>query len=275
MSSHRPPPDPLAGPRDKVARAREHLDTLEAAINQFLASKPYGTPHEFDAKSGLYLFKLEVRRDFPIRWGIIVGELLYDLRSALDQLLFQLFPGGRPKQPIFPIYDDEIDYLFHSRRVLKGIAPEAQDLIQAFQPYHAGDGAQDHTLFVLNAVRNADTHRVVHASYATTADEQPDIDVVFTDESPDGGAEVIYKPNVPLKDGAVTLRVRLIPATPEGDEPEVEVKGGIPIDVTFAERRLRLKDLRHMTDAVLDVIDLLAPHVPERTPPKKPRRRRT
>lgn len=43
------------------------------------------------------------------------------------------------------------------------------------------------------------------------------------------------------------------------------------MDITFTERRLRLEDLRHMAEAVLDVIDLLAPHVPERktTKPKK------
>lgn len=223
------PADPLAGPREKVARAREHLDALEANISEFLDSKPYDTPFEFDAKSGFYVFKLKVLKEgFPIRWPVIVGEAVYNLRSALDQLLWQLYPGGRPKNPLFPIYDDEIDFLYHSRRLLKAIDPAAQQLIKEFQPYHAGEEAQNHTLFVLNHIGNTDKHRYVHPSYANTANHPADLAAVFTEASPDGMAEVRFYPGVPLKDGAVVARVRLFPATPEADEPEVKMEGSSP-----------------------------------------------
>src|SRR4051794_31335886 len=78
----------------KVARAVEHLNALNAAADGFFKDKTEtfvrlrGEPNSQRTK---YVFRIEAVEDFPrIEWGIMIGDAVHCLRSALDQLVYGL-----------------------------------------------------------------------------------------------------------------------------------------------------------------------------------------
>ena len=70
--------------------------------------------------------------DFPIR----IGEIAYNLRSALDHLVYALVIDNDEepsKQNEFPIFNEEADYWREAPRKLKGVAGDRSDLVESFQ----------------------------------------------------------------------------------------------------------------------------------------------
>src|SRR5215218_6041340 len=94
---------PLDGPRAKLARAHEHLVALRAAIDEYLAARPFATPNERDEASGDYVFRLVVQQPLPLRLGVMVGDFAHNARSALDHLVYLLSEGAYPRTSQFPI----------------------------------------------------------------------------------------------------------------------------------------------------------------------------
>jgi hypothetical protein len=237
---------------------------LESELRAYLRSKPYRTPHEFDAKRGCYVFRLEVINPPPLRLSTIVGDLVHNTRSALDHLVWQLVltNGGSPgHHTAFPIYTSQTNFVRNvlpnpKRRgesPLDGVSAEGHQMIDAMQPYHRSNQADLHPLAILSQADNIDKHRLLNHGYARSANEPPNLEAVFTEASPDGGAQVIYPANVALEDGAEVLYVQLID-TGEG-EPDLKIEGGLPVEITFGERRLLPTDLAGLCDVVEDIVE--------------------
>src|SRR5689334_16234875 len=101
---------PLDGARAKIVRAGDHLEALKAESLRFSDEQSYEFPIELDEKTGEQIVSLRSKRqpplDAPIHLGIVVGDALHNLRSALDHLVWQLAvigtgPGERNQFPIF------------------------------------------------------------------------------------------------------------------------------------------------------------------------------
>ena len=103
-----------------------------------------------------------------LRWGVIVGEIVHDLRSALDHLVWQLVEigDGRPDHDhSFPLYNrEESSDSFRARACrhatqrakhgpLFGVPEAAVPVIEACQPYHGADAL---LLEVLHDLWNTD-----------------------------------------------------------------------------------------------------------------------
>ena len=79
----------------------------------------------------------------PMVWSVIVGEILHNLRSALDHLVWQLViangetPGRRNE---FPITEDADKWEVAKERALKGVSNTCVAKIGALQPYTGGMG---------------------------------------------------------------------------------------------------------------------------------------
>ena len=96
-----------------------------------------------------------VPMDFPIR----VGEIAYNLRSALDHLVYALVLDNDEepsKQSEFPIFNEEAAYQREAPRRLKGVLRDRSGLIEAFQPFRGGIGRH---LWMLHLICNIDKHR--------------------------------------------------------------------------------------------------------------------
>jgi hypothetical protein len=255
----------LDGPRAKLARAAEHLGALRAAIDEYLAAGPYRTPHEYDAPSGEYVFRLVGDQPLPLRLGIIVGDFAHNARSALDHLVYALSNGAYPRSSQFPIALTERDYRDQARRRLRGVAADARAAIELVPPVRHQPDARLHPLAALDELSNVDKHRLIHPTYATSADERPDVTVEFLEGPEESHAEVIYRASVPLADGAVVLRLRLHP--PGAQEPNVVVKGGLPVDIAFGDGRLQLRALHDILRAVAEIVERYVGPYADAAPP--------
>jgi len=101
----------------------------------------------------------------PTRVRLLVGEVLQDLRSALDHLIGELERGNgssRDSQFEFPIFWDSARYKKESPRKVLGVPAAALTVIEKSQPYHRpAPSYKDHPLWILQDLNNADKHRVL------------------------------------------------------------------------------------------------------------------
>ena len=99
-----------------------------------------------------------------IEWSVIIGEILYNLRSALDHLVWQLVIANRQtpgRNNEFPIAVDQEAWLRAKERVLKGVSKRHKAMIGYLQPYNGGMGLSFAVskLKVLNDLCNVEKHR--------------------------------------------------------------------------------------------------------------------
>ena len=103
--------------------------------------------------------------------AVIIGEILYDLRSALDHIAVSMAPNSRKSKAGYPvevtdpfakdddgafIYDEERRRSFTSK--IKGMPADAVAMIMHGQPY-TRQYSELETLALLNRLENADKHR--------------------------------------------------------------------------------------------------------------------
>ena len=88
------PPD-LSSVFLKLDRASEHLDCLREQTRTFLELKP--TPFDFRTKKtarpgkpDLYILRAMVRREPPRELGLTIGDVVQNIRQALDHLVYEL-----------------------------------------------------------------------------------------------------------------------------------------------------------------------------------------
>jgi hypothetical protein len=150
--------------RIKVQRAREHIRDLEIEVRSFLGTNPYRVGTKRDPQTRRLIYYLVEVRPVPERIGAIVGDVLQNLRSALDHLAYQLFrrgPGITDSSPAghvyFPISDDAAKHQTGSQGKVHGMGQDAIDAIDATRPYKGGNDA----LWHLHKLNNIDKHRFV------------------------------------------------------------------------------------------------------------------
>jgi hypothetical protein len=101
--------EPLEGCRARVERAKEHFQDLRSEFAAFRELDPYGISSYANPATGEYVHLARVSQEPPVRWGVVAGEIVHHLRSALDHLAWQLVldNGGTPKTgsqgTMFPI----------------------------------------------------------------------------------------------------------------------------------------------------------------------------
>lgn len=150
----------LDEPRAKLGRGLELLDELRAQVNTFprqvlMLIKRGGLEH---------VWSVYPERPIPMRWSLLLGDAVHNLRSALDHLVYQLallqqdpLPAGIERSGAFPVCVTEKDFQKQSHR-LAGIDCKAQKQIKALQPFNAPK-PQKHPLHWLALLDNIDKHR--------------------------------------------------------------------------------------------------------------------
>jgi hypothetical protein len=102
----------LAGVDLKIERAKHHLAYLRESVELALDPKSHRFSAEFDRETAQHVYKIHTLPAVNPEWPLQVGEILYQLRSALDHLAWQLveLDGGTPgEQTQFPIRDSPLD----------------------------------------------------------------------------------------------------------------------------------------------------------------------
>jgi hypothetical protein len=144
----------------KLDRAHVQLAAVGAEIALYIKGNPYRTTldeHHHDAR---VIF--QVIRPPPPGISILIGEVVHNARCALDHLVYALaLANNRVPDPKsgFPIFETEKGFNGRGIDIIRPLDPRAIEIIRELQPYHMGQDAQRHPLWVLYHLSNIDKHR--------------------------------------------------------------------------------------------------------------------
>ena len=156
----------------RVGRSQRHRNRLEEKINGFWRSADYATlipPYT----SGSFTYAVD-RHLFPSSIPILIGEVLYNLHSALDYLVHQLavLDDGKVHFDLrFPIEDTPSDpaqvgtlsatWDTATHALLGGINASHKAVIRSFQPFEGCAWTR-----TLRDLGNADSHGLLSITVA-------------------------------------------------------------------------------------------------------------
>jgi len=219
----------------KFARAVEHFQTYNSDASQFVKTVEHNLVIKHNPETGAkWLVFWDSDQIPPIRLSAIVGDVLFNLRSALDNLVCGLARRADSSADCetlqFPICTSEEAFDNGIRkRQLEGISVDAVRMIRSVQPFLLGENsAKLHALALIHDLNNRDKHRAVHITVGASQNTE----VLLLDES-----------NVPVH------RVRLTPGVPTMTTTCLAASGrrqrlrNVPLTRHDRERHLHL--MRH------------------------------
>jgi hypothetical protein len=223
-------PRHVEGVRSKLLRAYEHLKLLEIEMNAFNGRQPYSTIKKVNVDQSEHIFRLKLCEEIPARWGVILGEAVHDMRSALDQsinLLSTEWTGHPVKNSHFPIFTDPDAFGRTSKNHptgapgsglygIRGIDPKVREVVERLQPYQG----RNTDLLTLHLLWNQDKHNIVGDWGAQTSGDSSNITIV----NAVGPCEVTVQNRI-IHDGEELIRLRF-----DGPNPQA----GVLIDLPFS-----------------------------------------
>lgn len=157
----------LDGAYERVRRAGIHLVNLNRRVNALKVKirnniTVYGEPKPMISKDrkmvGYYLGSTSAHIEpVPLIISVLVGEIIYNLRSALDYLIYELaqLDSQQIKQGTqFPIEDCPKRFGCRRNTFLKGVNDKHVTDIERLQPYKGCEWTR-----VLRELSNPDKHR--------------------------------------------------------------------------------------------------------------------
>ena len=120
------------GPRIKL---NSYQEILRVAAKLNVRYLPRSCDRKLVTKSGYSEEKTPI---VPIEYSIRLGEIVYNLRSSLDQLIWQLVHANYKKpshRNEFPMFDDESRFNKAEKTKLAGVSLRALARIKELQPF--------------------------------------------------------------------------------------------------------------------------------------------
>jgi len=242
------------GSRAKLARADELSDALYG-----YTARTVGLLQPGDAVSlrtqldtNTWEYRVWVDAVDPIasaKLGVFVGDIVHNIRSALDHVAWQLVMHGgvqlsesQARKVMFPITDSEPEFKSQTPKSLPGVRPEEMTAVERFQPYnrldsflHFKNGAP---LARLRELSRHDKHRVITPVLVVPARLPTFIyrDTRYISHIVDDG---------PIKLDTPFLRITVEPI---GDQPSVEMKGQMAFEIAFEDGAFVAIELGHASN---------------------------
>lgn len=230
--------------RKKLTRASTHLAELRTTVDQFRAEHPYeftsASPGNEPGKPDIPIAVAVVKaHPIPDDWALITGDILTNVRAALDHAVFPHIRAKKPDLPQkyvqYPIWDTKEQW--ENKKTWFEV-PVAEIIGQS-QPYRNGNDYAGHPLHVLRELVNQDKHRdLVIATCAVSALNVPERDLYTVVST------TVHQ--VPMTVGAVVAEARLrlaqsvhgwrweqVPAEVEYEEL-IDVPGSGPLNLLTA-----------------------------------------
>jgi hypothetical protein len=226
-----PQAHPLAGCEQKLWRAYEHFELLQREIRDLkreLKPATFRTEQKPDTQDTFRTVVDQVNAP-PLRLAVIVGDMVHNLRSALDHLVFELaFLGLRgkriPERTAFPVSGTRRNW--NSPHVqndlLAGVMQKHRAMLYRAQPCY---GLKDqptpatsrrrkrHPATDLNNLWNEDKHRMIQLAVAAPFEVKPSILLRDCRERRMPKIHVGFLAR-PLKEGTEVLTIPIIPTGP-------------------------------------------------------------
>ncbi|MFW8744877.1 hypothetical protein [Mesorhizobium japonicum] len=194
----------VSGVVAKLERAGALLGELDQMAFAYLADHPFTFDVTLDRALRQYTVVVHVK-ETPASLAVVFGEVLHDLRSALDHTarLLVLADGKKPvdhgpRKTAFPILEKRPE---RQVDIAPGVSSPIRDVLGLVQPFMAAEPQKD-MLWRLNHLNNVDKHRLLHV----------------TGLSGNGGAAFVPAPLDPSRATTQEQRrhvVRLVPDVPQ------------------------------------------------------------
>lgn len=202
---------------------------------------------------------LKPRRVF-VGYSVIVGEVVHQMRSALEHIIWQMVPNPQDGVTGFPVFALEMKdptnptkqyYEGRGLRMIKGIDATAEAIIRGLQPFATG---ADQRLNLLNEMWNWDKHRLLNTMVAIPRGISPFFRYLETGRiqfSPiiqipdiDDGEEIGRVPHPSdyvagevRMEAEVLITVRFVDAGPaDGQSPEELLTGLLKFTTSIVDR---------------------------------------
>ncbi len=169
--------DAFQGIQLRLERAHTQCVEIHDHIAEVITANKSNITGHFDRQSGKYVFHAKKIKQPDLEVAISIGDVLHNLRSTLDNLVWQLAllntakPYWRGAFPILQLARKQSSSdkraAFYSRDrgcgldYLKSLSRRHIDMIERFQPYKRGNGGRRDPLWLLSEMNNWDKHRVV------------------------------------------------------------------------------------------------------------------
>ena len=264
----------LTSSRAKFDRAKKHADDLIAEMREASEDEPpavLATSRRYDPASERVLFIAERVPEIPDHWSLVIGEVVYNLRCALDHLWWALavdFLGREPtdaeaREIQFPILDRLDPAKWEGHRFLSHVSKEAAEKAKPLQCYEKDEG-EEPLLRILADLSNTDKHREVKPTLFITSTwsfpmgELPCRDCHIPN---DGGDPPIWESDVEFgteqpRAGDVVLGVKVVPT---GPAPDIDIAPEITGHLGFGSESPVLLTLKELGRLVFGVINEFAP----------------
>jgi hypothetical protein len=200
----------------------------------------------------------------PPKIALIAGNVIQNLRSALDHIAYRLAGIKANKDTAFPIAKSKREYEgkdgLRSRRT-RGMPSAAVAAIDAIKPFQGGN----EVLWRLNKLNNIDKHRLILTVGSAVCNV--DIGTFMKMRAPPGSAlsELARPMFVKPKDNSYPLKVGTEIFRDKTSEEVVEIPIAFEIAISetgVIDREPLLPELQGMIDTVEKVITDLMPLVP-------------
>jgi hypothetical protein len=273
----------LTGCEDKLRWGQKHLKLLRDEIASLAKSDLYKLRAERNDSASEYIFRIKAVPRPPDHWGLLFGDGVHNLRSALDHLIVQLAVLGQQRDLTdaemqscqFPVVSRPEDWNRNERKIALLRSGE-QTRIRELQPFTTSDlsiwGTGSGTtrgfpapfpmlLRRLHDIDITDKHRFVHPTWEAITNPGP-------------------LPDLPgLKSGSTTADSLVLDAEvgrwffdgPLPDLPDnMDVESYFPIGVAF-EKPTFFNPLAELSErlelAVGQILELFRPSIESGDPP--------
>ena len=255
---------PLDGCRAKLDRASQHFDAIGADFEELTAANvspvELVSGHVIDDQFGpMNVVRCgRILHELKMEWGIIVGDAMHNIRSALDHLVCRLIDldGGQiTRYTAFPIWDTDPRpdrrQIARFERTIEGIGDVHKTAIRRLQPYRNPGSPESAMLIALAALNNLDKHQVILPRYVVFSSVE-DISTFFVTATPD---RVDYKLNLGavLAPGTEIVRFR----THSGQPAQVNLH--MAIRTAFGDPRNSVSELRRIRAHCVGIVESFAP----------------
>jgi hypothetical protein len=154
--------------RLKIARAEHHLGDLHHLVEAYQEGHHYRAVCPNPPRQPTeWRFVLDITQPPDPQIAVVLGDLLFNVRSALDHIAVACAPRERKRQAGFPLYENRPEGYEQKKfeSMTTGMASEPLAAIEYEQPYNVANRTSKigpesvEALFALSALQNADKHR--------------------------------------------------------------------------------------------------------------------
>jgi hypothetical protein len=230
---------------EKLARAEMHFTDLAQRVDQFVRDREadrrrvFTFEQEYRADSHCLVYFLSDPEPADREWSLILGDVLHNLRSALDHIAWTLVTEGRrPPHALtgrqqaavkFPICRTRERFNSAVKSCLPGVGRAHRALLRAVQPYKGGRRVDYHPFAIVQKYSNEDKHRILPLTFWRPFDAEHTLGRV-RDFVP---GRVVSPKVISPQAGAEILRVY---GRRTGPSPRVEVSIGSSAEVAIDGR---------------------------------------